>query len=161
MNRNLSLLFVLLITLSIVNAIPFKLNKRVTTFGKCPKGSPLDVSITPDPLVPGGTATFTVGGQLSSPAQTGSMLVIAFFDAAVQPIGTPFQTDLCSITGLTCPLTTLGATGPVQIPAALPAKYAIVVGVLDPAGTLLGCASTAVGVGGAAPPALKYNVIGD
>ena len=48
-------------------------------------------NFSPDPLVPGETATFFVQGPLSPPAQTGSELVIAFYDHSIPlPISTPF-----------------------------------------------------------------------
>ncbi|CAB4388258.1 unnamed protein product [Rhizophagus irregularis] len=78
MNRNFIFVFILLATLSMVNAIP--LHKRATVFGKCPPipGLPtqpeeISVSISPDPVVPGQTDTFTVSGKLS-PMNTSFLL---------------------------------------------------------------------------------------
>src|SRR5688572_16960085 len=70
MNRNLIFVFILLAVLSMVNAIP--LQKRETTFGKCPpipkvptQPDQISVSISPDPVVPGQDDTITVSGTLS------------------------------------------------------------------------------------------------
>jgi hypothetical protein len=156
MNRNFSLVFILLATLSIVNAIPF--HKRDTTFMPCPgdsSKSPLTVTIAPDPLVPGQTARYTVSGALDPPADSDSRLVIRFTDTAKQPIGESFVMDICA--AYTCPLSNIETTLDIPVPAELPEQYVNVVAVADPK-SILGCAIAAVG-GGDPPAALKYSVI--
>jgi hypothetical protein len=145
MNRNFSLVFILLATLSIVNAIPF--HKRDTTFVPCPGDppkNPLTVSVVPDPLVPGQNATYSVSGVLDPPADTGSLLIIRFYDSAEQEIGEPFVMDLCATN--TCPLSNIETTAEVPVPAELPEQYIIVVGVGVPdTKSISGCAAAAVG----------------
>src|SRR5437868_4803627 len=102
MNRNFSLIFMLLAALSIVNAIP--LQKRTVTFIPCPKNPPMNpLTVTMDPAdpVPGGIAKFNITGKLSQPAETGSGLGIGFFGEDQNPIGEIFKMDLCAT--INCP----------------------------------------------------------
>src|SRR5687767_14327538 len=72
---NFILAFLLLATLSMVNAVPHQLHKRdPTQFVACspipPSTTPpplLAVAISPDPVVPGKAATFTISGDLNGP----------------------------------------------------------------------------------------------
>ena len=160
MNRNFSLIFVLLAILSIVNAIP---HKRATTFQPCTDGNPLDVTISPDPLVPGGSAEFSVSGKVTPPAMPGSAISIAFLDSAAgAALATPFVLDLCKINGLTCPLSEFSAHGPVNVPANLPTSYTIVVAFFDSAGTKINCELAYVGtaVSAARPAPTKFDLTG-
>ena len=70
MKRDFIFVFVLLAILSMVNAIPHQLHKRDTTFIQCPKSdaSLLTVSVSPDPPVPGQTATYTISGKIAKAA---------------------------------------------------------------------------------------------
>ena len=61
MNRNFIFVFVLLVTLSMVNAIP--LNKRTTSFDAC-SVPVLTVSINPDPPVARQDVKFDISGTL-------------------------------------------------------------------------------------------------
>jgi hypothetical protein len=156
MNRNFSFIFVLLAILSIVNAIP---HKRATVFQPCGKVNPLDVTVLPDPPVPGKVAEFTVLGKINPPATPGAILGFAFMDISAEPakiIGTPKEFDLCSET--TCPLSELNAKAPVPVPAALPPQYGILVVVFDAAKNPVNSACGIVGAGGA-PAALESSLI--
>src|SRR5205085_20555 len=94
--------FILLVTLSIVNAIPHQLHNRATTFLPCNTGeSPLDVTISP---VPGRAVNnITIRGQLSQPVTTGSTISIAFLDANNQLLAKEFILDYCNIRNIECP----------------------------------------------------------
>src|SRR4051812_35009536 len=157
MNRNISIILVLLFTLSIVNAIPHQLHKRITAFGSCGIGNVLDVAVSPDPLIPGKTAQFSVSGPLTPPAKTGSTLGIGFFAAgADDPIAPPLYLDLCEIQS--CPISYFDASGPVEVPAKLPKAYDIVVAIFDPAGEIIACAGAIVGGSSAKAPYLQYSI---
>ena len=119
------------------------------------EGTPLAVTVDPDPLVPGKTSTFYVKGPLTSPAIAGSTLAIGFFDSAKELVAPPFILDVCSID--TCPLSTFEASGPVDVPAKLPYSYTIVVVIFNPDKVVIGCAEAVVGA--AMAPALKYDII--
>jgi hypothetical protein len=145
MNRNFSIVFILLVTLSIVNAIPF--HKRATTFSKCPDPpdvNPLTVTADPD-LAPGQTSKFAISGKLIPPAEQGSVLAIMFFGPDGQLVGEPIGQDICSTN--TCPLDTIDTTADVPVPKELPAKSISVVAVGIPEGALSGCAFAPVGGG--------------
>ncbi|RHZ67781.1 hypothetical protein Glove_299g82 [Diversispora epigaea] len=64
MNRNFIFVFILLVTLSVINAAPFLLGKRDPGFTTCspPPGGPVPILIsvdyTPDPLVSGQSSKF-------------------------------------------------------------------------------------------------------
>jgi hypothetical protein len=121
--------FILLATLSIVNAIP--LHKRALTFEKCPglSASPLTVKATPDPLVPGGDSTFDISGELAAPPSKGSNIVVLFYDPAKQAIvGEPTTSDVCPVTD-DCTGTDFTTSLAVKVPADLPEAYSVVVGV--------------------------------
>jgi hypothetical protein len=153
MNRNLSFIFVLLVILSIVNAIPHKLHKRVVNFGKCPQGGNLlAVAYAPDPLVPGGIANFTVSGEISPPAEANTIIGVVFLDPANNLLSTPIQIDLCTSSGVVCPISALNLFGSIQIPGNLPTAYTVVVGVVNAAGTFLGCAIASVDTAAPPPP---------
>ena len=83
MNRNFIFVFILLTTLSIVNAIPF--NKRKAEFFQCRTViNPVpgvDVTITPDPPVAKTPEHFTVSGSLKHDITADKTLLnIDFFD---------------------------------------------------------------------------------
>uniref|UniRef100_A0A1D1XFX5 Sulfate permease 2 n=1 Tax=Anthurium amnicola TaxID=1678845 RepID=A0A1D1XFX5_9ARAE len=83
MNRNFIFVFILLTTLSIVNAIPF--NKRKADFEACytvvyPEPG-VDVTITPDPPVAKTPEHFTISGILKHDITADKTVVdIDFFD---------------------------------------------------------------------------------
>src|SRR3954470_17696769 len=85
MNRNFIFVFILLVTFSIVNAVPSQLRKRVTTFEPCPVGTPpvLDVYVVPDPLILGEEAKFHISGTLPKAIPKGAMVSLSYFDTTV------------------------------------------------------------------------------
>src|SRR3954454_276939 len=147
MIRNISFILVLFITLSIVNAIPHKLHKRVINFDPCVEGSFLDITISPDPPIPGGTAKLTVVGPLKPAAKAGSMLAVGFFAAGEDDlVAPPLRVDLCTeIDNFTCPASKINASGPLEIPAKLPVPYDMIVAIFDPAGEVIACAGATAG----------------
>ncbi|CAB4388261.1 unnamed protein product [Rhizophagus irregularis] len=147
MNRNFIFVFILLATLSMVNAIP--LQKRATVFGKCPPipGLPtqpeqISVSISPDPVVPGQTDTFTVSGTLSKEITDEYKLVIALADLSGKTYAA-YVEDMPP----TKPNTPFNVVKTESIPEDLPQSYAIGVGVTTLANPpdVIGCALAVVG----------------
>src|SRR4051812_42680445 len=129
MNRKFIFVFTLLAILSMVNAIPHQLQKRATTFIPCPNENPLTVSVTPDPLVPGKTATYTVAGKFAKAAPKGSGLVVAFFNSGtgkLVPAGDPFIVDICA--KAPCPANSIETVEQVPVPAGLSKSYVNIVG---------------------------------
>ncbi|CAG8657085.1 6836_t:CDS:1 [Ambispora gerdemannii] len=122
MKTNFLFVFALLAMICIVNAIPHQLHKRTTTFGPCPVLLPLvelSVTISPDPLVSGKTATFFVKGELTSPATKDFLIYVQI--AGMDP---PFYSKI--------PLgTTVNVVLEVPVPANLPADYGIQVDIVD------------------------------
>src|SRR6266516_3365988 len=84
MKQNFVFALILLTTLSIVNAIPHQLHKRTTEFDACsnlpPETPVLDVTISPDPVVPESKDKFTISGTLTQDITDGIKLYIAFVD---------------------------------------------------------------------------------
>ena len=127
-----------------VNAIPHQLHKRATTFVPCTTGSPnkLAVSIQPDPPVPNGQLIITVSGTLTTGTiAAGSKIVYQAFDSASAPLGDQFTADICTLSGITCPLGpgssfSIAGTFPT---GTFPATYTIAVGVGDATGAVLAC----------------------
>ena len=157
MKRDFTFVFILLAILSMVNAIPYQLHKRDTTFIQCPKSdaSLLTVSVSPDPPVPGQIATYTISGELAKAAPVGSTIVIRFADVSsgeAKVIGVPSRTDLCS--KVECPASSINIVEEVAIPADLPYAYANSVSIID-SDNRYGCSVAVVGGngGGAAPNA--------
>src|ERR1700722_4465145 len=108
MTRNFIL--ILLVTLSIVNAIPHQLYKRTTTFGPC-QGVPfINVTISPDPVIIGQDITFDVSGRLNEDVPTNPEMYIHFDDGVDVTIYTVsnmslniyevFTEDLCQPKGI-------------------------------------------------------------
>jgi hypothetical protein len=156
MNRNFSLVFILLAILSIVNAIPF--HKRAVTFSKCPLDppvNPLTVTVAPDPAA-GKTSTYTVSGPLDPPAGPGSLLAIGYLDQNGKFIGQPFQMDICATN--TCPLSNIETTADVPGPADLPKEFVILVAVGQEGVPPSGCAAGAVGAAGAPAKAVDLKI---
>src|SRR3954454_3609530 len=125
--------FVLLATLSIVNAIPF--HKRATAFEKCPieTASPLTVKVTPDPLVAGETSKFDISGTLAVAPSEGSNLVVLFFDPDTKAlVGVPTTSDICALTA-DCTATEFTTSLDVPVPKDLPEAYGILVAISNTA----------------------------
>ncbi|RIA88968.1 hypothetical protein C1645_739010 [Glomus cerebriforme] len=133
--------------LSIVNAVPHQLHKRQTEFGACsnlPPDTPvLDVTISPDPVVPVSTDTFTISGTLKKDITDAYNLYIAFVDDN----GTIINNDIVDICKqVTCPIKagTLYQTVQNAYVPQLSGTDFIVVGIANGIGTdadVLGCAT--------------------
>ncbi|CAB4394653.1 unnamed protein product [Rhizophagus irregularis] len=142
MKQNLIFIVILLVTLSMVNAIPYyQFDKRATTFEQCPTGSqfPITVSIQPDPPVLGQDCTFTVTGTIDSGINPGTTLLISLVDGANKVLNQATIIDICTA-GATCPTTSFSITRTITIDAGLPATYSIVIAVTDENKTMLSCA---------------------
>src|SRR4051794_12429098 len=111
MNRNFIFVFILLATLSIVNAIPPQLRKRVTVFEPCPAtNTPLKVAkVVPDPIIPGAIVTFDVSGTLPKAITMGFALGVLFIDVS---------TDTPKLIGQIGPLPICTPEGPLECPYA-------------------------------------------
>ena len=142
MKGTFNLIFILLTTISIVNAVPYRLHKRATTFAKCPIDNPplLNVKLAPDPLIPGQNANFDISGTLAQAATTGSLVGIGFFGSDQNFIEDPVFTTVCSLSGITCPVTEFSAILQISVPAALPTSYTIII-IITQGSTYLACAS--------------------
>ncbi|CAB4445175.1 unnamed protein product [Rhizophagus irregularis] len=84
---------------------------------------------------------------------TGDFLGIAFIDInAKQPIGDPLVVDICSLSGVTCPIkagTAFSTTQKYTAPKELPTTYAIGIGIghgQPPNVEPIACAYTLVGI---------------
>ncbi|CAJ0844121.1 6011_t:CDS:1, partial [Entrophospora sp. SA101] len=140
--------FLLLATLSMmVNAIPHQLFKRTTAFSQCPtvksgEAPPplLNVILSPDPVVPLKTDTFTISGTLSHPVIDGDVTAVGFIDpVAKTPIGDPTNVPAD-------PKTPFSQVLDVDVPAKLPDTYGIVVVVRNQkTQEVMGCAFSIVG----------------
>ena len=83
MNRKFIFVFILLITLFMVDSRPLK---RATKFKKCRNGPPqLEVKLSPDPLEPGEDNTFTISGKLDYDINDSATTFIAFVILVVIP----------------------------------------------------------------------------
>ena len=150
---------ILLTTLSVVNGIP--LNKRAALFKPCDSTTPtLDITIDPDPPIPGKTSTFTFKGKLADYADTGSFLKVIFVDPiTLDDVNDPnarYVQNLCTIPFAFCPTNDISISEDVPIPkVGMPAD--IIVGVTDASETkILACAVSAPIGPGAPSPTLKF-----
>src|SRR3954454_1683845 len=139
MERKFIFICILLVTLSVINAIPLQLHKRALVFQKCGGDTlaGLDVTVTPDPLVPGYLSMFEVSGKsVVDDIPEGSVLAIAFLDYNVKdPPGVIyiFNGKVCPVLGCPYPAKTpFTLTAEVLVPAVLPDSYVITVSVLHP-----------------------------
>ena len=104
MKRNFIGAFILLATLSMVNA--------QTKFGACPIPDPptpvlLQVKLVPDPVVKGKTFDVTLSGTLAVDVADDKQTIIdvVFLDSTGVPItDTWFTQDFCTSEGIKCPL---------------------------------------------------------
>src|SRR5438045_4974320 len=105
MKQNLIFAFILLATLSMVNAIPHQLYKKSTKFEECPNvgDAVLNVSLSPDPVVAGQPDSLNVYGKLEKELTFFHKLVIEFADIDGTPVKDPIVVDICSKEGATCP----------------------------------------------------------
>ncbi|RGB36460.1 hypothetical protein C1646_741745 [Rhizophagus diaphanus] len=147
MNRNFTIIFILLVTLSMINAVPHKLRKRETNFNSCLGKDvvPLTVKINPDPPVAKKLESFTVTGTLNDDILAyNTVLMIGFADSTgafpltahyfqkfVEPVkaGTPFSINASKV----------------PTPVNLPDVYTIRVIVGDLNDNMYGCALAVVG----------------
>ncbi|CAG8708144.1 25414_t:CDS:2, partial [Dentiscutata erythropus] len=91
-----------------VNAVPFQLNKRATTFNPCSNNDPLTVAMQPDPPVSNENTQFTASGKLTNDITS---------NKTIFGIQSPFSISVSDV----------------SIPT-LPDSYLIVVVVGDPTG---------------------------
>ncbi|CAB4436781.1 unnamed protein product [Rhizophagus irregularis] len=89
--------------------------------------------MTPDPVVLGAVETFDIKGTMKKDIIAGDWLGIAFIDLAKQlPIEYPLTLDICTLPGVTCPITAgtvFSTTQEYTAPDELPAKYTIAVAI--------------------------------
>src|ERR1041384_2066416 len=97
MNRNYIFVFILLAILN-VNSHP--LHKRTTTFIPCLNAASLNIVISPDPLVSGQDATYTISGKLDVeiPDDHTTLNIVINGGLASTVV------DFCSIPGIKCPV---------------------------------------------------------
>ncbi|RHZ53214.1 hypothetical protein Glove_444g22 [Diversispora epigaea] len=157
MNRNFIFVFILLVTLSVVNAAPSRLDKRDTGFIACspPSGTPtpvlISVTYTPVPLASGQPSKFDVSGTLKEDIGSITRLFIGFFDRTdpqkpvpIKPFPSYFKTFTTEIIEAGNPFNT---TAQFTVPT-LPASYTISVLIMNPPNDIPGCAIERIG----APP---------
>ena len=91
MARNFIFVFILLATLTIINAIPF--HKRATLFGgfsPCPNvEDTFSVKMDPDPLISPHITTFTITGKEVSGLIIGPLASLVVTIGATGPVQTP------------------------------------------------------------------------
>ncbi|CAG8505660.1 7455_t:CDS:1 [Paraglomus brasilianum] len=129
-----------------VNAIPHKTRKR-TEFRPCSyyNSSPdsLNVTLSPDPLVPGSPATLTIFGTSTRIIPPGSELSTRLREYNNNRI--IYDVSFCAIPGIACPMpagTTFKITKELIYS---PTTYTIAVGIVD-RDNLMACADTTIGV---------------
>ncbi|CAG8557003.1 3759_t:CDS:1 [Paraglomus occultum] len=142
-----SLFFVLVATVSAINAIPYGLSKRTTQFGVCGTISPLppllDVSISPDPIVSGTPVTFSINGTAPVDILSANAGILFFNDEA--KYYKTFHDDFCKLSNA-CPVKS-GTKFEFKYtvdPTDLPDSYTIDVGILNLDIKLFMCATTTV-----------------
>ncbi|CAG8554737.1 5556_t:CDS:1 [Scutellospora calospora] len=123
MKQNFILVFILLATLSIVNA---QLHKRATKFGPCRLSPPVShfttITLSPDPITLGKNVSVTLTEKLDKdiPASSKDVLQVLFLDSYNIPSDL-FSIDLCTATGIKCPIpqgTEISTTVSVLVPGA-------------------------------------------
>jgi hypothetical protein len=143
MKQNFIFAIILLATFSMVNAIPYQLHKRATTFVPCPSGSQNSITVTiqPDPPISNGELLITVSGTLTSGTiDTGSQFVFQAFNKAGEG-GTPTTVDICSKSENICPIVTGNSFSIVNkvTTGTLTGTYTIAVSILNATGAVLAC----------------------
>ncbi|RIA95710.1 hypothetical protein C1645_816293 [Glomus cerebriforme] len=149
MERKFIFVCILFAMLSTLNAIPHQLHKRDTFFQKCTKEPPsgkLDVTFTPNPLVPGSPSIFEVSGILGNPIPVDSVLIIEITDNNENFLSVS-NYDMCPTLGCPYPAENpFTVTAEFQSPAVLPDQYTITVAVAGQIGKLaVGCSFENVG----------------
>ncbi|GBB85640.1 hypothetical protein RclHR1_12120004 [Rhizophagus clarus] len=105
MRQNFAYLFILLATISMINAIP--LDKRATAFVACNNAanpSVLTVTINPDPPTAGASLTINASGTATNPITQGATINAVFIDANNNILGQASIQDFCSQAGISCPV---------------------------------------------------------
>jgi hypothetical protein len=141
MKQNYIFVFILLATLSIVNAIPHQLHKRDTTFGACLTGSPnlIKVSVQPDPPPVTGVIIFTISGALKTGSiSAGSKLVFNAIDVNGDPFAYPLTYDICGLPEVTCPTDTFSITRKIEVKKFTP-TYSVIIQLFSASGQVLAC----------------------
>ncbi|CAI2180778.1 18277_t:CDS:2 [Funneliformis geosporum] len=126
MARNFIFVFIVLTTLTIINAIPFQ--KRATFFGPCPNiEDTFSVKMDPDPLISPHLITFTITGKETTSQIIGALESLFVTIGASIPIQTPSAFPVCNATN--CPISPgveYTTTGTFFLDAPLPPSYEIV-----------------------------------
>ncbi|KAF0504380.1 hypothetical protein F8M41_019532 [Gigaspora margarita] len=131
-----SILLALLLT---VNAAPYQLNKRATTFNPCPSdqapnAEAITVTIGTDPPKQGEPEKFDVSGTLTKHdiSKEKTFLGIGYADTSKNPIGNPFVQNFTQDFKSGSQFTI--SASDVPTPKDLPSPYVIAVIVGDPTG---------------------------
>ncbi|CAI2175214.1 15104_t:CDS:1 [Funneliformis geosporum] len=96
-----------------------------------------NITLSPDPLVAGKLNIFTISGKLDKDVIIGDSFVVEFVNReGLSPLFEPFTMDICSRTGIKCPIkagTALNISEEVLVPADLPGPdvFAILVSIGD------------------------------
>ncbi|EXX52356.1 uncharacterized protein OCT59_011402 [Rhizophagus irregularis] len=126
MARDFIFVFILLVTLTIINAIPF--HKRTAFFGPCPNvEDTFSVKMDPDPLISPHLTTFTVTGKEVSGRIIGPLASLVVTIGATGPVQTSSAFPVCNATD--CPIfsgTEYTTSGTFILNATLPKSYQIV-----------------------------------
>ncbi|RHZ82118.1 hypothetical protein Glove_114g82 [Diversispora epigaea] len=135
MNRNLILVFILLATLSVANALPNQLVKRQIKWEKCTENYPLvNVDLSSDSIVPGQEYSFNVSGNLNTIIDSGFILSVGFHDNHLFTIAS-VEVPICGAFYRTdCPInsnTDFSASLVFLVPKNLPNPYSILVLISD------------------------------
>ncbi|RIB10847.1 hypothetical protein C2G38_2205041 [Gigaspora rosea] len=142
--KNFIFASILLALLLIVNAAPFQLNKRATTFDPCDFGDFIDVNIRTDPPESGKKESYDVSGNLTQGDITKdiSFLFIVYLGEEEQ-LGTPYFQNFTDSHKAGSPFKI--SASDVPTPTQLPDSYRLEVAVGDPDKTFFGCAVATVG----------------
>ncbi|KAF0527773.1 hypothetical protein F8M41_013466 [Gigaspora margarita] len=126
MTRNFIFVFILLATLTIINAIP--LHKRATSFGPCPNvQDTFTVTMSPDPLISPHLTTITIAGEETSGRIINPLASLVITIGDVVPVQPPSVSPVCNSTD--CPGSKVAQTVTFLLNATLPPSYQIVLSV--------------------------------
>ena len=129
MARNFIFVFILLATLTIINAIQF--HKRTAFFGPCPNvEDTFSVKMDPDPLISPHLTTFTITGKEVSGLIIGPLASLVVTIGATGSVQTPSVFPVCNATD--CPIfsgTEYTTTGTFLLNATLPPSYEIILAI--------------------------------
>ncbi|CAI2163977.1 15030_t:CDS:1 [Funneliformis geosporum] len=151
MKRNLTFVFFLLFTLSVIRAFPHQLKKRLTAFGLCPPKDgttpPLiSVELGPDPILPGQQGIFVVTGTLEEDIISSTHLVGYYSNPDnSRSVSDNFTQSFCGGSG--CPIkanTQFTSYMRTIAPEILTVPYGIVVYIVDVTNKTIGCATALI-----------------